>query len=271
MNLSIPQYAKRAVAEFPDVTMSWVDGVGRIDRSIAELGAAVDSVSNGLRQLGLPAGSIIVCQLPNMVENVVLFHAALLAGMVIAPVVPTRGPRDIQQIIATTGARCFVGIDLQEPAAWRDSVTRFGDVGTLSTLVGVHGAGDGAVPWEQLAQTQGPAAPVPDAQAAAVILFTSGTTGRPKAVVHTHRSLLARSLTTIPGADEGEHIEMAVLPSGHIGGAVRAVRMICRGIPTIFLNTWDARRALDLIESDRVTSMGLTPFFLTQLMDQQRA
>jgi cyclohexanecarboxylate-CoA ligase len=224
-----------------------------------------------MAQLGLRPAAPVAIKLPNRPEALIAMHAAWRAGHPVVPVLPTYGPRELQFVLAASGAEALV-VDVHDGDALRADLSRMGPIDRLASIVTVAGAQPtGASPWSRLVeQTPLESPPVADDGAMCALLFTSGSTGTSKAVVHTHRTLLARAREGIPGCDEGEMVELAVMPAGHIGGVLRAIRTFALPTRTVFLHPWDPDTTLRLVESEGITSMSLTPFFLRALVERQQ-
>jgi cyclohexanecarboxylate-CoA ligase len=101
----------------------------------------------------------------------------------------------------------------------------------------------------------------------AVALFTSGSTGVPKAALHTHRSLGYKAALMV--GVHGLHAEDAVLmpaPLAHVSGLLNGVLIpATAGIPTVLMAAWDPDQALASIEDERVSFMGAPPVFFSQM------
>jgi acyl-coenzyme A synthetase/AMP-(fatty) acid ligase len=133
--------------------MELIDGAVRLDD--AALDDAVARMAGGLRGAGVEPGDIVAWQLPNRWEAVALYHACWHLGAVAAPVHHLAGPAEVDGALAQVGPRVVVEAD------------------RLPSLLD-------APPCE--------AAVVPH-DAYGVVLFTSGSSGTPKAVLHTRRAL----------------------------------------------------------------------------------
>ena len=144
----------------------------RRTRTWSELNRQVDAVAAGFAAHGLVAGHRIGILGPNSIEFVVAYFAALRAGFVAVPINPLLSRTEIQQIVADSGLRVLLtATDQRFEGVHHVSLTADG----LAAL-----AAPGATP------TSSPK----DREALAVLLYTAGTSGEPKAAMLTHRALL---------------------------------------------------------------------------------
>ena len=114
--------------------------------------------------------------------------------------------------------------------------------------------------------------PVLDADAVRMILYTSGTTGRPKGVLHSHNSIhaLIRQIGRHWRVEPGDRF-LVPSPIAHIGGSIYAFECpILLGTTAVLMDRWNAERAVDLLIAERCTHMaGATPF-LEQILAAAR-
>lgn len=211
----------------------------------------------------MPAGSVVSFMLPNWHEAAVIYLGATLAGMVVNPILPSLRDRELAFILSDADSRAiFVPSTFgnHDYAAMLDRVTA--TMASPPEVIVVRG--DTHTPYASLFGAQGAAVlPVLSPDAVRMILYTSGTTGRPKGVLHTHNSIhaLIRQI--------GEHWQVAdgdtfLVPSpiAHIGGSIYAFECpLLLRTTAVLMERWDPDRAASLMLEERCTHMaGATPF-----------
>jgi len=239
-----------------------------LDRRGAEVAEAL--TARGLRQ-----GDVIVVQLPNWVEGALVWYAANLLGLVTVPVVHIYGAAELEYIVRDAGAKALFLPDRWRSIDYLDRLRLMGDVEGLDLVVVV---GDdvpaGAVPWTEL--VEGPRAAYPPSSASTddpcIILYTSGTTSDPKGVAHSHDSLLSEMFTVHRFFGEQREVYFNPSPAGHITGLLGVTRPFLLSSPlSVFMDAWDARVGVELVNEYRATAVGSAPFFLSTLLDAAEA
>ena len=224
-----------------------------------------------------PAGSVVSFMLPNWHEAAILYLAATLAGMVVNPILPSLRDRELKFILSDAQARLIFVPSTFRHHDYAAMLSRV--VSALErppVVVVLRGDAGGHTPWDALfepaeAETE---MPTLDADALRMVLYTSGTTGRPKGVLHSHNSIYALI------SQLGEHwlIErgdkfLVPSPIAHIGGSIYAFECpLLLGTTAVLMERWDADEAVRLIETERCTHMaGATPFLEQLLAAARRA
>jgi cyclohexanecarboxylate-CoA ligase len=255
----------RAAAEQTPGRVLLVDGDVRLD--CATLYAQARSLAGALLTRMDP-GAVVSFILPNWHEAAVIYLGATLAGMVVNPILPSLRDHELMFILDDVESRIiFVPADFRghDYAAMLGRVTA--QLDAPPEVVVVRGAGH--TPYREL--IDGPAAtelPDLDPDAVRMILYTSGTTGRPKGVLHSHNSLhaLICQLRDQWLIDPGDRF-LVPSPIAHIGGSIYAFECpLLLGTTAVLMDRWDAGDAVALMTAQGCTHMaGATPF-LTQLL-----
>jgi acyl-CoA synthetase (AMP-forming)/AMP-acid ligase II len=150
------------------------------------------------------------------------------------------------------------------------------DVQQPPEVFGVRDSDAGGSSYEALLAEDGEETPLPQVDPASIktVNFTSGTTGRPKGVLHSHFTVQAsvRRATRFWNLDSSDRL-LVPSPVGHIGGSLYAFELPWfTGVSAQLMETWDAARAVELIDRDKATfCAGATPFLQGLLDCAQRA
>jgi acyl-CoA synthetase (AMP-forming)/AMP-acid ligase II len=224
-----------------------------------------------------PAGSVVSFILPNWHEAAVLYLAATLAGMVVNPILPSLRDRELQFILQDVQTRLiFVPavIRQQDYAAMLSRVTS--KIEKPPVVVVLRGDPAGHTSWDGFIDHQGPRHewPAADADAVRMVLYTSGTTGRPKGVLHSHNSInaLIQQLREHWLIEPGDKF-LVPSPIAHIGGSIYAFECpLLLGTTAVLMERWDADEAVRLMDAEACTHMaGATPFLEQLLAAARRA
>lgn len=227
-----------------------------------------------LADLGLRTGDVVSVQMPNWVEAAVINLAAAIGGLVVNPIVTIYRDAEVRQMLADSGAKLLFVCETFRGYDYPAMVDRIrGALPGLAHVVTVRGTR--TVDYADLvAAGRGKAfaAPTVDPDAVKLLLYTSGTTGRPKGVLHSHNTLARVSAVSYDrwGLGEGDAILMPS-PVTHISGYSNGLEQpFLAGTRTVLMEAWNADEALALIERyDVVGTVAATPF-LKELADAAR-
>jgi cyclohexanecarboxylate-CoA ligase len=250
-----------------------VDGAVRLD--CRNLLARADALAAALIHR-MRAGSIVSFMLPNWHEAAVVYLGATLAGMIVNPILPSLRDHELRFILDDAGSRMifvpetFRGYDY---AAMLSRVTaEMADAPEVAVVrgdAGPHTAYDDLFGEETDAELS-----TLDPDAVRMMLYTSGTTGRPKGVLHTHNSMhaLISQIRDHWLVDPGDKF-LVPSPIAHIGGSIYAFECpLLVGSTAVLMDRWDATEAVDLMTSERCTHMaGATPFLEQILAAAEKA
>ncbi|GAA2735313.1 long-chain-fatty-acid--CoA ligase [Actinocorallia aurantiaca] len=257
----------------------WVDHVARhaytrpggialrfegVSTTWAELDRRVRALAGGLHARGVRQGDRVVMLMTNRPEFVETVVAVNLLGAIAVPVNFRLSAAEASYIVADSGARVMVADSGLAPLA--ATVRSIGEE-PLACLVTGESAAEAGPDAERygdvLAEEAEPPSVRIDERDTALIMYTSGTTGRPKGAMLSHLNLLMQSFTLIRawrlfGDDE---INLCASPLFHIGAIGSVAPMLMVGATTVILPSgqFDAAATLGLIESEGVTSAFLVP------------
>jgi long-chain acyl-CoA synthetase len=240
----------RARPDAPALTGPALTGGGRTWRW-GELAARVQALAGGLRSLGHTPGARVVLCMENRAEAVEALLATWCAGLCAVPINARLHRREVEHIVEACGAALLI-------------VTP-GLAGTLADLPGLIVAPGDA--WNQLLR----ASPIPPHPAEpgdpAWIFYTSGTTGRPKGAILTHRNLLFMAhayYADVAWVDPGETMLHAA-PLSHGAGLYMLPHML-RGGHQLVLPGFDPETVAETVNAHRRTSFFAAPTMLARLV-----
>jgi long-chain acyl-CoA synthetase len=236
--------------------------------SWAELDAAVDAAAAGLLALGLERGDRVGLQLGNTLDFPVAYFGALRAGLVAVPLNPGYTADELAHALGDSGARALVTGSRTAPVA--QAVAAELD-GLAHVLVAGLPDGDG---WDALLEAGAGAGPVESVgrdEDLAVVIYTSGTSGRPKGAMLPHRALLAnldQSRRIDPAVITADDVVLLVLPLFHIYGLNAALGAVAREAATgVLVERFDPVETLAEIRRSGVTSVvGAPPMYVAWSM-----
>jgi len=224
------------------------------------------SLMHVLPDLGLSKGDRVACLISNKPEYMELYFAITGSGMIIVPLNFRLGPDELRYILENSGASAiFVEKQfLPNTEALRPVLKG------IRALVCLGGRSDqGYLDYESLVSsypTEKPEGIQVSEDDLADLTYTSGTTGRPKGVMLTHRNMVTQAfqITGFSLKFEGERdCIMGTYPLFHVG-VLPALSGLCLGIKTVALN-FDPRKIYEIIQNERVTAWGVAPVMLDML------
>ncbi len=243
----------------------------------AGLGALAAELAAGMAERGAAPGRRVALLLPNCLEFAALYFACLLSGVVAVPVNPALHPREIEFILARSGASLVMVSPGTRGLLSPDLMERFAKrLVCLKPLAEKDGDPGGLPVWTPATGEAAASGPNPTQEGLATIHFTSGTTGRPKGVAHTPHSLMASALAfnQLMGFAP-RHRFFHILPMAYMAGFLNT--LLCPfliGASVVLGPPFDAMLALRFWELPRahgVNAMWLVPTMLSVLMQVDRA
>lgn len=253
-----------SVARDPDALAIVDEGV-RL--TYAQWYARISSLVASLDRIGLNPGDHLVTVLQNCEAAATLHWACQLAGIVITPVNWRAKADELDFCIENSGSRAVVYQDVFAPAV--DESKRAQALPRICA-----GSGDiaGAISFETMvAEPAAEATPRVNAEAWSIMLYTSGTTSRPKGVPRRHRAERAAGIAHVAQNlyRHGERT-LGVMPLYHTMGVRSLIAMSLIGGTFVCLPRYDPGRALALIGSERITNLYLVPTLYHDLVHAEQ-
>ncbi|WP_151523832.1 long-chain-fatty-acid--CoA ligase [Serinicoccus kebangsaanensis] len=213
-----------------------------------DLEHSVRQLAGWLRAQGIGEGDRVALMLPNVPSFPVIYYAALRIGAVVVPMNPLFKRREIQFYLEDSGARLLAAMPGEEAAAAAEQTgVQLLAIGPEGLSSYVHGD-DAVDPVEEIVERAG--------EDTAVILYTSGTTGRPKGAELTCDNLQTNQLATtetLLHLDEDD-VVMGCLPLFHVFGMTCGMNTAFdTGAALTMIPRFDPAKALQVIERDAVT------------------
>jgi long-chain acyl-CoA synthetase len=274
----VHRFLRSAAARFPNQTAIQFFGARLTYRQLSE---QADRLGNALRGLGLNTADRVMLLLPNLPQTAIAYYGALRAGTTVVFTSPTNSPDEVLRQANDSGAKALI------------TLTRFGDLGkrikaesgvehvifanVKDYLPPIAHAGftltreaqeghrlsfdlePGMHRWGDLLRRYPAVRPgaEPDPGDLALIIYTGGTTDKPKGVMLSHRNLVANAVQTrhwITDVHEGRERFLCVLPFSHIYGLTTALNVpVMLGATMIILPTFNTREVLETIKATRPT------------------
>ncbi|GAA0448626.1 cyclohexanecarboxylate-CoA ligase [Paractinoplanes deccanensis] len=245
------------------------DGAAGETLTYADYALRVERFAAARHSLGVRAGDVVAVWLPNVWQVSALLLACARLGAVTAPILPTIGPRELSKMLARTGATVCVtvGANAGVLAAAAPGVRH-------RVLLG--GAAGGDISFEEYFERtawerrhpMGLGAADEDPDRAAIVLFTSGTSGEPKGVVHSFNTIYA-GISAIAAAERVGPGDTMFIPHAltFIGGILYGITMpLLAGAASVVLDRWDGETGLRLLRESHVTVMFAAPVFFQDLL-----
>lgn len=231
-------------------------------------------------RFGVREGDRVAIAMRNYPEWSIAFWGASAAGAVVVPLNAWWTGEELQFGLADSGTK-LVFADEERAARIASYKDQLPDLATLVVARGSHEAG---LPWaEVLGQIGEAELPLVDVgpENEATIFYTSGTTGRPKGALGTHRNICTNPMSLIyvnvrqatragqaaaGGGDQNAYL--LSVPLFHATGCHSIlVTNAMVGGKLVMMYKWEAGRALELIERERITTFGGVPTMVLQVLD----
>ncbi|GAA4723530.1 acetate--CoA ligase [Pedococcus ginsenosidimutans] len=278
LNMAYEAVDRHAAGPLSDVVaLRFLDrGVPTAELTYAELRRASDVVAVGLQALGVVPGDRVCTLLQRSPALYLTVLGTLKAGAVYCPLFPAFGPEPVCDRLSLGSVRVLV----TDRLSYERKVAPFrARLPHLETVLLVD---DDAAPTEGTASWDAMVASATDAldrssfeiartrpEQPALLHFTSGTTGRPKAAVHVHEAVVAHHVTAMWALDlrPGDVYWCTADPGWVTGTSYGIIGPLCRGVTVVTDSSdFDARRWYRVLQDQRVTVFYTAPTALRMLM-----
>jgi cyclohexanecarboxylate-CoA ligase len=276
---SFDEFLQQAVAATPGKLALLADRADRPEPkrlTYAELGDLVSRAAAALKQLGIGPRDVVSVQLPNWWEFAVVALAAFRVGAVVNPLMPIFREHELSYMLDFAEAKLLIvpklfrGFDHEAMAqSLRPRLPK------LQHIIAVDGEGANSFDQALLSGSErlGPP-PIGEigalpADQMAVLMFTSGTTGSPKGVMHCLNTLLACNIALAGrfGLDANDTM-LVCSPLGHMTGFAAGMLLGFKiGASLVFQDIWEPKRGIGIMANEGVTYSAGAATFLADMCE----
>jgi acyl-CoA synthetase (AMP-forming)/AMP-acid ligase II len=233
--------------------------------SYRELDTNANRLAAALQGLGLKAGDRVAIHMANSVDVVEIMAAVLKIGAIVVPISTRLAPPEIRYMMDDSEPAAIF-YSPRERAMIRDIIGPSHGIGCMVT--GQAEPGENSV--EELIAGAGDRIPTLDTNNAdvALLCYTSGTTGRPKGALATHRNLIIGQgwiIATEVRLSPSDRTLVAT-PMAHRTGLARMSSAFCVGSTLILQEAFDPAETVRLIEAEKATHIGVVPTIARMLL-----
>jgi long-chain acyl-CoA synthetase len=272
---NVADLLRQHAADRPDDT-ALVEAYGeRRAISWGDLEDRVDRCARALAELGLVTGNRVAIAMVNSVDFVTAYLGVLRAGLIAVPANPRSATGELMRMLADSGSLVVIS-DAATATTVRSAVAGLNDAlrgaddelrsrssAPRVVVTGGHTIGD-ELDFDALLSGAGrPIVSPADAEALALLLYTSGTSGRPRGAMLTHRALLANIAQTAaiePAPMRADDVVLGLLPLFHVYGLNCVLgQVLVQGARLVLLDHFDADATLDLVGEHGVTNLPIAP------------
>ena len=269
-NRTILDYLNDAIVKHPD-KMAIIDKKSRF--TYKQLGKLVDRIALGLLHIGLGKGDVVSFQLPNWNEFIILHYAVTRIGAISNPLIPIYRDREIGYMVGMAESKMIVVPEYFRGFYYPDMIERLSH--QWPSMKHIYVMGDSAPngmklfsslfeePWEDRMDSSILDEITLDPNDVTEIIFTSGTTGSPKGVMHTHNTLCISTNYWIDRLHlTSDDVLFMASTFAHQTGFGYGVRLPTHiGGTGVYQDIWNPREFIEWVEREKITfTAGATPY-----------
>jgi fatty-acyl-CoA synthase len=241
--------------------------------SYQKLVQEVDRMAAYLHQVGVQKEDRILLYMQNSPQFIIAYYAILRAGAVVVPVNPMNLTEELSHYLHDGQVKLgFVGQELFERiapligkgyleqlilAAYSDYSGDAAEAPDVVKAPHINACSPAATQWMRALSSAAnpPEFPISRADDLAVLSYTSGTTGKPKGCMHTHKTIQANIVSTaVWGAMTPDVVSLTTLPLFHVTGMVHSMHApIYTGASVVVMTRWDRNAAASFIQEYKCT------------------
>jgi acyl-CoA synthetase (AMP-forming)/AMP-acid ligase II len=266
---TIPQLAEKAFLSVPDKEAIF-DGYSRL--TYRELQAEVNQVASGLNKLGVVKGDRVAVCLPNWNEFVVIFLAIEKLGAILVPLNTRYRADEVEYVLENSGAKvAFFTDEFDKVKHSEQFLQAHKVVKSLQHLITVRFEMEGYMSYDQL-RKYGHDSEIPEVELIpeediAAFVYTSGTTGKSKGVMLTHRNIVSNGILCAEALRSSSNdVYHLMTPFFHIMGISHIIQILACETKGVLMDVYKPDRSLRLIEEEKISiHSGVPTMFILEL------
>lgn len=269
--LSIGELLERASESSPEKE-SVYDGVRRL--SYKDLLNESNNLASGLTQIGIQKGDKVAVCLPTWYEFITIVFAVAKIGAVVVPLNTRYRENEAEYIIKDSGAKV---VFFTETADKVNHLAQFLSIKkrnpAIQQLISVRFEHEGTMSYQEILDIgkphECPSPLINIKEDLFCIVYTSGTTGIQKGVMITHDNMLTVGINSYEVNDmQKDDVILHVAPYFHVMGLGAIVRLVLYEVKAVILETFNAKKVLQLIEQEKITvHVGVPSMYILELKE----
>ena len=275
-SLTVGQVLERAADQVPDKT-AVVDGDRR--KTYKELNSMVDALAAGLAEIGFKKGDRVAIYMKNSLEFVVAFYALQKLGLIAVWINAIYRMHEAEFVLKNSEVKGVFIYSQWEGYNYLDDILEIKkDLPELETIiVAGNGEGQGVYSFNALidqgAGKTPPAVPIDPQEDLSMLLYTSGTTGKPKGAMISHYAAVRGAWSYSQGVQAtSKDIFIGFLPMSHSYGCGSIlIQSILLQSTVVLMDIFEVEKAFQIIEREKITlQLGAAPHYILELNHKKR-